>query len=309
MSDTVVMAKRLVKRFGAFEAVRGIDFTIALGECFGLLGPNGAGKSSTIRMICCLTDVSQGTLTVLGWPAHPGQRAVKRQLGVVAQDDNLDPSLTVRENTEIHGRFYGLDSCEARRRSDELLAFMQLEGRANEQVRALSGGMRRRLVIARALMGNPRLLILDEPTTGLDPQARLLVWGKINELKRQGVTILLTTHYMDEAERLCDQLVVVDHGEILERGSPGDLIHRVVGDDCLEVPGVDERQARAMAQFLDDYPVWTDRQADSLLVYGGQMDEVIDQLHWKNLLPRTYYRRRASLEDVFLKLTGRELRD
>lgn len=309
MLDGAVMAKGLVKRFGTFEAVRGIDFTIALGECFGLLGPNGAGKSTTIRMICCLTEVSQGTLTVLGWPAQPGQRAVKRQLGVVAQDDNLDPSLTVRENTEIHGRFYGLDFGESRRRSDELLAFMQLEGRANEQVRALSGGMRRRLVIARALMGNPRLLILDEPTTGLDPQARLLVWGKINELKRQGVTILLTTHYMDEAERLCDQLVVVDHGEILERGSPGDLIHRVVGDDCLEVPGVDEKLAQTIGGLLKEYPVWTDRQADSLLVYGGQMDEVIDQLHRRNVLPRTYYRRRASLEDVFLKLTGRELRD
>lgn len=303
------MAESLVKRYGSFEAVKGIDFVIQSGECFGLLGPNGAGKSTTIRMICCLTDVTAGTLTVLGENAHPGQRAIKRHLGVVSQDDNLDPSLTVRENAEIHGRFYGLDFQESRRRSDELLEFMQLEGRLNEQVRSLSGGMRRRLVIARALMGRPRLLILDEPTTGLDPQARILVWTKIRELRSQGVTILLTTHYMDEAERLADHLVVVDHGFILDRGTPRDLIHRVVGDDCLEVPELTAQAIQRIIEALEGSPVWTDRQADSLLIYGEEMDGVIERLQQRGLMPRTYYRRRASLEDVFLKLTGRDLRE
>ena len=302
-------AERLVKRYGTFEAVCGIDFSIQAGECFGLLGPNGAGKSTTIRMICCLTDVTEGELTVLGQRAHTGSRAIKRELGVVSQDDNLDPSLTVRENAEIHGRFYGLGYREARRRAEEFLTFMQLDNRADEQVRALSGGMRRRLVIARALMGRPRLLILDEPTTGLDPQARILVWGKVRELRSQGVTVLLTTHYMDEAERLADHLVVVDHGRVLERGTPRDLIHRVVGDDCLEVPDVAEDQMRRIESVIGGMPVWTDRQAGSLLVYGEQMDDVIEQLRGDGLLPRTYYRRRASLEDVFLKLPGRELRE
>lgn len=309
VNHQVVTAAGLVKRYANFEAVKGIDFTIEPGECFGLLGPNGAGKSTTIRMICCLTAVTEGTLKVLDQDAHPGNRDIKRQLGFVSQDDNLDPSLTVRENAEIHGRFYGLGFRQARARAEELLSFMQLDTRSDEQVRTLSGGMRRRLVIARALMGSPRLLILDEPTTGLDPQARILVWSKVRELKSRGVTILLTTHYMDEAERLADHLVVVDHGSILQRGTPRELIHRVVGDDCLEVPELDDGQVATIQEVLAQSPVWMDRQAGSLLIYGDSMDEVIERLHDDKLLPRTYYRRRASLEDVFLKLTGRELRE
>lgn len=309
LADSVVSARDLVKRYGAFEAVKGITFDIATGECFGLLGPNGAGKSTTIRMICCLTDVTSGSLTVLGQDVHPGNRLVKRQLGVVSQDDNLDPSLTVRENTEIHGRFYGLGSREARIRSNELLEFMQISDRAQEQVRSLSGGMRRRLVIARALMGTPRILILDEPTTGLDPQARLLVWAKIRELRDQGVTILLTTHYMEEAERLADHLVVIDRGTILDRGTPQELIRRVVGEDFLELPDLSAGVIGRIQAMLEGVGGWMDHQAQTLLVYGDNMDDVIDVLTREHLLPRTYYRRRASLEDVFLKLTGRELRE
>ncbi len=307
--ETVVSARGLVKRYGSFEAVKGIDFDIAAGECFGLLGPNGAGKSTTIRMICCLTDLTAGNLTVLGQAARPGNRVIKRQLGVVSQDDHLDPSLTVRENAEIHGRFYGLGSRESRARADELLEFMQLEDRENEQVRALSGGMRRRLVIARALMGRPRLLILDEPTTGLDPQARILVWTKIRELRGQGVTVLLTTHYMDEAQRLADHLVVVDHGTVLERGTPHELIRRVVGDDCLEIPDVGDDRIAGIRSILSEFPGWMDYQAGALLIYSDAMDDLVEALHGRGLMPRTYYRRRASLEDVFLKLTGRELRE
>ncbi len=309
MSAPVVLAENLVKRYGTLQAVDGIDFVIESGECFGLLGPNGAGKSTTIRMICCLTDVTSGRLEVLGRAAHPGNRAIKRELGVVSQDDYLDPSLTVRENVELHGRFYGLEFRAARIRAAELLEFMQLEMKTHEQVRSLSGGMRRRLVIARALMGSPRLLILDEPTTGLDPQARILVWTKVRELRRQGVTVLLTTHYMDEAERLTDHLVVVDQGRILERGTPRDLIDRVVGHDCLEIQDAGEDATERLKAALADESVWMDRQADMVLVYGDEMDGVIERLQQEHLLPRTYYRRRATLEDVFLRLTGRELRE
>ncbi len=309
MADAVVVAQGLRKRYGNFEAVKGIDFSIELGECFGLLGPNGAGKSTTIRMICCLTEVTGGSLAVMGQQAFPGNLTIKRQLGVVSQDDNLDPSLTVRENAEIHGRFYGLPFRESRQRADELLEFMQLESRVDSQVRSLSGGMRRRLVIARALMGRPRLLILDEPTTGLDPQARMMVWAKIRELRTQGVTVLLTTHYMDEAERLADHLLVMDQGLILERGTPAELIQRVVGEDCLEIRELTDGAMDAICAQLADYSAYLERQVDSLLIYGEEMEAIIESLYGKGLLPRGYYRRRASLEDVFLKLTGKELRD
>lgn len=309
MNDDVVIAEEIVKRYGTFDAVNHIDFRIAQGECFGLLGPNGAGKSTTIRMICCLTDCTSGSLTVLGEHAHSGNRVIKRQLGVVSQDDYLDPALTVRENAELHGRFYGLDFREARQRANELLAFMQLDSKANEQVRALSGGMRRRLVIARALMGSPRLLILDEPTTGLDPQARILVWAKVRELRAQGVTILLTTHYMDEAERLADHLVVIDHGSVLERGTPRELINRVVGHDCLEIPDDSEATILDLQESIGKDRLWVDRQGDQLLVFSDHMDDIVRVLSDCHLMPNQYYRRRASLEDVFLRLTGRDLRE
>ncbi len=305
----MVVAQGIVKRFGDFEAVRGIDLTVEPGTCFALLGPNGAGKSTTIRMICCLTPVTSGRLEVLGQPAHPGNRALKRELGVVSQEDYLDPSLTVKENVELHGRFYGLEFQQARMRAGEWLEFMQLGTKANAQVRTLSGGMRRRLVIARALMGSPRLLILDEPTTGLDPQARIVVWTKVRELLGRGVTVLLTTHYMDEAERLADQLVVIDQGRILRRGTAPDLIEGVVGRDCLEIPACAPHQTQWIASTLGEEAGSIERQGDTVLVFSNNMDGVIERLRQACLLPSPYYRRRASLEDVFLRLIGRDLRE
>ena len=303
------MAENLIKRYGNFEAVHGIDFSVSEGACFGLLGPNGAGKSTTIRMICCLAEISGGRLSVLGHDAHPGNLMIKRQLGVVSQEDYLDPSLTVRENVELHGRFYGMGYRQAKIRAQDLLVFLQLEDKGREQVRSLSGGMRRRAVIARALMGTPRILILDEPTTGLDPQARLLVWSKIRELKQEGVTILLTTHYMDEAQRLADDLVVIDHGRILERGTPDDLIARVVGTDCLEIAECDPSFGQTLVERIHPLGVISDWQGDSLMLFSSEMDPVLAQLQKEKWLPTQYYRRRASLEDVFLRLTGRDLRE
>jgi len=306
----VIEARGLTKRYGTMTAVAGIDLDVEAGECFALLGPNGAGKSTTIRMICCLGDVTDGSLTVLGEPAYPGNRRIKHQLGVVAQEDHLDPGLTVLENIELHGRFYGLDGGQARARALELLVFLQLDSRAGEQVRALSGGMRRRLVIARALMGGPRLLVLDEPTTGLDPQARLLVWAKLRELRAAGVTILITTHYMDEAERLADRLAIVDHGRILERGTPREVIDRVVGADCLECLGVAEALAARMIDVAATVPgARAERQGDGLVVFGPDAGRVLEAWRTAGLEPSRYVRRPSGLEDVFLSLTGRDLRE
>ncbi len=313
ISTDVVQVRGLVKRYGDFEAVHGVDFSVHEGECFGLLGPNGAGKSTTIRMMCCLATISQGSIEVLGLPAYPGNQAIKRQIGVVAQEDNLDPDLTVRENIEIQGRFYGQSAEEARERAESLLAWMQLEKKAKEQVRALSGGMRRRLVISRALMGRPRLLVLDEPTTGLDPQARQLVWAKIRELKAEGVTVLLTTHYMDEAERLSDRLVIMDHGHILEEGRPQAVIERVVGEECLEFYPVSPAQQQAMADSIledeDGQGMVSEWQGDTFVLFGRDLDRQLHRWQQNALDLPHHYRRRTSLEDVFLRLTGRDLRE
>lgn len=304
-----VTVSGLIKKYGDFEAVKGISFEVREGECFGLLGPNGAGKSTTIRMLCCLATITDGVIEVFGLSAHPGNQAIKRQIGVVSQDDNLDPDLTVLENVEMQGRFYGQPAAEARKRGAELLSWMQLESKRDAQVRDLSGGMRRRLVIARALMGRPRLLVLDEPTTGLDPQARQLVWAKIRELRGEGVTILLTTHYMDEAERLSDRLVIMDHGEILERGTPRDVIARVVGHECLEFDGIDPARAKRMVdeaagvgRLLEEW------RGDTWVVFAGDVDGLLRRWQTAGDVPH-FYRRRAGLEDVFLHLTGRDLRE
>lgn len=306
----VVEARGLTKQYGAFVAVRNMDLDVQTGECFALLGPNGAGKSTTIRMICCLAEVSHGSLRVLGMQPYPGNRALKQQLGVVAQEDYLDPGLSVLENIELHGRFYGLAFGEARERARELLTFLQLEQRADAPVRTLSGGMRRRLVIARALMGRPRLLVLDEPTTGLDPQARLLVWAKLRELRAAGVTIVITTHYMDEAERLADRLAIVDHGRILERGSPREVIERVVGTECIECLGVDDATAaRLEATAAAVAGTRAERQGDGLLVFGPHAAGVLNAWREAGIEPERYVRRPSGLEDVFLSLTGRDLRE
>jgi lipooligosaccharide transport system ATP-binding protein len=306
----VIEARALTKRYGEFTAVRGIDLEVDPGECFALLGPNGAGKSTTIRMICCLTEVTEGSLRVLGRTTYPGNLELKRSLGVVSQEDYLDPGLTVLENTEIHGRFYGIGAAEARSRALELLAFLQLDQRAGDMVRELSGGMRRRLVIARALMGRPQLLVLDEPTTGLDPQARLLVWAKLRELRAAGVTVLITTHYMDEAERLADRLAIVDHGSILDRGTPREVIERVVGPDCVECLGVSDDHAVLLRRAADGVPgARSERQGDGVVVFARDADAVVAAWRGAGIEPERFIRRPSSLEDVFLSLTGRDLRE
>jgi lipooligosaccharide transport system ATP-binding protein len=266
------------------------------------LGPNGAGKSSTIRMIACTSEVSGGELFVLGEAAHPENRRLKARLGVVAQEDYLDPTLTVRENLLVQAAYYGLPRRIAAERADELLAFMQLTAKRDEEVESLSGGMRRRLVIARALMNRPDLLILDEPTTGLDPQARLLVWQKLLALRGEGIAILLTTHYMDEAERLCERVMVMDQGRILAEGPPQELIRREVGQWVVEtiapeeVPSVD-----GVRRF--------ERVGERLFALGDDLDTMTAALASHGLLAAPHRIRPASLEDVFLLLTGRELRD
>jgi lipooligosaccharide transport system ATP-binding protein len=305
VAQAIVEARGLQKRYGDFQAVRGIDFEVWPGECFGLLGPNGAGKSSTIRMLCCLTEVSGGTLKVFGLDAHPQNLAIKQRIGVVSQDDFLDPSLTVRENLVLHGRFYGLTQKAAQARADELLVFMQLEARQASQVRELSGGMKRRLVIARGLIGQPELLVLDEPTTGLDPQARILVWGKLRELARSGVTLVITTHYMEEAERLTDRLVIMDGGAILEAGPPRELVERLAGTAAVDLWDADPMTvARAAAESGR-----VETRGELTTVLTRAADEVLRRLKAAGVPMSRYLARPADLQDVFLLLTGSALRE
>jgi lipooligosaccharide transport system ATP-binding protein len=305
--DALISARALVKSFGNLRAVDGIDFDVRRGEAFGFLGPNGAGKSSTMRMIGCVSPITGGTLRVLGLdPAHDGPR-IRSRLGVVPQLDTLDNELTVRENLIIYGRYFGLSRRQVRERADELLEFVQLAERANDRVEPLSGGMKRRLTIARSLVNDPELMLLDEPTTGLDPQARHAVWDRLFRLKRQGVTLVLTTHYMDEAEQLCDRLVIMDHGRIAEEGSPLELIERLSTREVVEL------------RFPDDVPqidggVFNGRVArtealpDRLLLYTDDGDALVPIAH-ERLRPQSVLVRRSTLEDVFLRLTGRTLVD
>jgi lipooligosaccharide transport system ATP-binding protein len=305
--DALISARGLVKSFGTLRAVDGIDFDVRRGEAFGFLGPNGAGKSSTMRMIGCVSPITGGKLSVLGLdPAHDGPR-IRSRLGVVPQLDTLDNELTVRENLIIYGRYFGLSRRQVRERADELLEFVQLAERANDRVEPLSGGMKRRLTIARSLVNDPELMLLDEPTTGLDPQARHAVWDRLFRLKRQGVTLVLTTHYMDEAEQLCDRLVIMDHGRIAEEGSPLELIERLSTREVVEL------------RFPDDVPqidagVFNGRVArtevlpDRLLLYTDDGDALVPVAH-ERLQPQSVLVRRSTLEDVFLRLTGRTLVD
>ena len=309
LGDAVIVARGLIKRYGDLEAVRGIDFEILRGECFGFLGPNGAGKSSTIRMLSCLSPVTGGELTVLGTRAGVAERSIKERLGIVSQDDNVDPDLTLMENLLVYARYFGMPVSEARPRATELLRFMQLEQRQDAAVRELSGGMRRRLVIARALMHAPEILVLDEPTTGLDPQARLLVWGALAALKRQGTTIVLTTHYMEEAERLADRLVVVDHGTVLERGTPRELVQRIVGREAVEVWPADAQEAERVAQASRPATRLVDRHGDTLVLFSDTPGRIGEELLRGQVTPARMLVRPANLEDVFLTLTGRDLRE
>ncbi|HEX4214803.1 MAG TPA: ABC transporter ATP-binding protein [Candidatus Dormibacteraeota bacterium] len=304
-NEPLVHARQLTKRFGDRVAVSGIDFDVHPGEAFGFLGPNGAGKTSTMRMIGCVSPVSSGTLRILGMdPGHEGPR-IRSRLGVVPQLDSLDVELSVRENLLIYGGYFNLSGREARERADELLDFVQLGERANDEVDPLSGGMKRRLVIARALINRPDMLLLDEPTTGLDPQARHLVWERLYRLKQQGVTLILTTHYMDEAEQLCDRLVVMDQARIVAEGSPRQLIQEHSSREVLELrfpgdPPVIDGKLGGVADRVEQLP-------DRVLVYTADGERASTRLQEQGLHPASLLVRRATLEDVFLRLTGRRL--
>jgi lipooligosaccharide transport system ATP-binding protein len=304
----MVVARGLRKSYGGFEAVKGIDVDVHQGEAFGFLGPNGAGKSSTMRMIAAVSPVTDGTLEILQMdPATQGSQ-IRARIGVCPQEDTLDNELRVHENLVVYGRYFGLSRAEASSRADELLSFVQLTEKAKSKVEDLSGGMKRRLTIARSLINQPDLLLLDEPTTGLDPQARHQLWDRLFRLKQQGVTLVLTTHYMDEAEQLCDRLVVMDHGLIVAEGSPAQLITEHSTREVTELRfGVGEHEALAerVADLADRIEVLPDR----LLLYTDDGEAASVAVHERGLRPLSSLVRRATLEDVFLRLTGRTLVD
>ena len=308
VSGSLVQAHELSKRFGDFVAVDGIDFQINRGEAFGFLGPNGAGKTSTMKMITTVSPISDGEMTVFGLdPARDGPE-IRSRLGVVPQENNLDEELTVAENLYIYGRYHDLPKADIRSRSQELLTFAQLEEKRDSKVESLSGGMKRRLIIARALINEPDLVILDEPTTGLDPQARHVLWDRLYRLKQQGATLIITTHYMDEAEQLCDRLVVMDNGKIVAEGSPRQLIERFSTKEVVELrfaPGGVE----AGVERLEGFAKRTEALADRLLLYTDDADTLVDDIGGANVEFDQILTRRSTLEDVFLSLTGRRLID
>ncbi|HJU81466.1 MAG TPA: ABC transporter ATP-binding protein [Acidimicrobiia bacterium] len=308
MAEPLVIATDLSKKFGEFQAVDGIDFQIAPGEAFGFLGPNGAGKTSTMKMIAATSPVTQGTLRVFGLDPATAGAAIRARLGVVPQEDNLDTELTVEENLFIYGRYFDLPRSEIRKRIDELLAFAQLADRKKSKVDPLSGGMKRRLTIARGLINRPEILILDEPTTGLDPQARHLLWDRLYRLKRDGATLVITTHYMDEAEQLCDRLVIMDKGKIVGEGSPRSLIQEHSTREVVELrfpAGEQEIVAPRIEGIGSRIEVLPDR----ILVYADEAEKAMEEVHNRGLEPEMTLARRSTLEDVFLHLTGRSLVD
>jgi lipooligosaccharide transport system ATP-binding protein len=302
----IIIARSLSKKYGALTAVDGIDFEIAEGEAFGFLGPNGAGKTTTMKMIYCFVPPTGGTLAVAGLDVTQSPRKIKALLGVVPQEDSLDPDLTVLGNLITYSRYHEVPREEARVRADRLLEMMSLSEKRNVVIDDLSGGMKRRLLIARGLINDPRILILDEPTTGLDPQARHLVWSKLRELKDSGITIILTTHYMEEATRLCDRLVMMNNGKILDEGSPGDLVARHIGKEVLEVDYVNDELVGKIESTLSDSQV-IDHYGDRVYIYTDSAHDTATRLQHLNLAAIS--ERKASLEDVFLKLTGRTLVD
>ncbi|MFJ6674419.1 ABC transporter ATP-binding protein [Actinosynnema sp. NPDC091369] len=306
MTSTLVHAKGLTKHFGSFEAVRGIDVEVSKGEAFGFLGPNGAGKSSTMRMVSCVSPRTGGELRVLGMDPDTDGPRIRARIGVVPQQDNLDTELTVRQNLQVYGRYFGLSRAAVRERAVELMEFAQLSDRAEAEVEPLSGGMKRRLTIARSLVNDPELLLLDEPTTGLDPQARHLLWDRLFRLKQSGVTLIITTHYMDEAEQLCDRLVVMDGGRIAAEGSPSELIRRYSTREVLELrfpPG--EQSAEEVRDLAERVEVLPDR----VLLYTADGEAALAAAHARGVRPVSSLVRRSTLEDVFLRLTGRTLVD
>ena len=305
---SMILARGLRKSFGDFEAVKGIDVDVRQGESFGFLGPNGAGKSSTMRMVAAVSPVSGGELRILGMDPAVDGPAIRARIGVCPQEDTLDTELTVRDNLYVYGRYFGLPRKEVRARVEELLEFVQLTEKRDSMVEDLSGGMKRRLTIARSLINRPDVLLLDEPTTGLDPQARHVVWDRLFRLKQQGVTIVLTTHYMDEAEQLCDRLVVMDKGVIVAEGSPLELIRAHSTREVAELRfGVGEHEA--LAAKVEDLAERVEVLPDRLLLYSADGEETIARVHERGLQPAVTLVRRSTLEDVFLRLTGRTLVD
>jgi len=302
--SSVVEITGLRKQYNDREVVRGIDINVPAASCFGLLGPNGAGKTTTLRLLLGQSPINGGEIRVFGLPIPQAGRAVRARTGVVPQSDNLDPDFTVAENLRVYGRYFGLGRDVLEPRIRELLAFVELADRADTQIATLSGGMKRRLTIARALINDPELLILDEPTTGLDPQARHMIWGRLRALRESGKTLLLTTHYMEEAERLCDELVVLDEGKILDHGSPAELIRRHAEPEVIELRGA-EASVRAALDGQPDCRI--EAVGDTFYCYTRGAAALVKHLEGRADL--TFLHRPANLEDVFLKLTGRELRD
>ena len=306
VNGPLIAARHLTKRFGTFTAVDAVDFDVAPGEAFGFLGPNGAGKTSTMRMIACVSPRTDGELQVLNMDPDSQGAMIRARLGVVPQQDTLDMELTVEENLIIYGRYFDLSYAEARRRTQELLEFVQLHERRKDEVEPLSGGMKRRLTIARSLINEPELLLLDEPTTGLDPQARHLLWDRLYRLKQRGVTLVLTTHYMDEAEQLCDRLVVMDKAKIVAEGSPRQLIDRYSTREVLELRFRTDEDASLNGR-LDGLAERTEQLPDRVLLYTSDGDATASAIHERGIQPESMLVRRSTLEDVFLRLTGRTL--
>ena len=304
-----VIAAGLTKAYGTRVAVDGIDFVVESGTCFGFLGPNGAGKTTTMKMIYGLSAIGGGELSVLGLDAARKRRQIKQRLGVVPQETNLDGELTVRENLLVHGSYFGVEGKPAERRAEELLEFALLTDRADERIWSLSGGMRRRLLIARALINSPELVVLDEPTTGLDPQARLAVWRALDSLKREGVTLLLTTHYMEEAARLCDRVVIMDEGRIVTEGEPQALVLEHVGREVLELKLAEGCDSDGLIAGLDGRLDGHEAAEGSLLLFANDAEELLAAVDHDRFPHERALARRATLEDVFLRLTGRSLRE
>jgi len=307
-SEVTLTSRDLRKTYDSFQAVRGVDFEVRRGECFGFLGPNGAGKTTTMKMIYGAAIPTGGELKVMGLDVKRHERVVKRRIGVVPQENNLDEDLKVKENLLVYGRYFDLPKKVLRQRAEELLEFVQLSEKTEAQVEQLSGGMKRRLLIARALINDPDLVVLDEPTTGLDPQARHLVWDKLRELTREGKTLILTTHYMDEAAQLCDRLCIMEGGRIISEGAPRDLISEHVSAEVLEFRATTETLEK-LTSTVEDVSDNTDRVGEALLVYAPDADVVMEKVRESGVEVENVLRRRATLEDVFLKLTGRRLVD
>ena len=307
--EPAVIARALTKSYDGRVAVDGIDFEVPAGVCFGFLGPNGAGKTTTMKMIYGLVSVEGGELQVLGLDARRRRREIKSRIGVVPQETNLDGDLTLRENLIFQARYFGIESRRARKRTDELLEFALLTDRSEERIQALSGGMKRRLLVARALINEPELIVLDEPTTGLDPQARLAVWQALDRLRRQGVTLLLTTHYMEEAARLCDRLLIMDDGQIVTEGAPARLVDRHVGREILELELGDGCDGEALVESIDGEVTGHDLSDGRLILFTKDAEDLLHSLDHDRFPTESAYVRRATLEDVFLRLTGRTLRE